>query len=423
MGFGYGVDSILAKLGQPTSDITRFCFETAVSAIKNTPAYHLLLALSIFATDASRDALGYVTDLSVLDRDDGLVKLEKLSLANKEGSRFRLLALTHSYGRALLNSHPDIEDLFRSRWLQFFIELMQVERKKKDRGLQVVRPDMANIRAAMDWCRQENRIADFKQILDLFETYLFRSGNSNALLKYYQLGIDASILLEDEPAQAGFMSALANLLEMQNKLDEAQALLDGAITIFQRYDHKTGLIWSKYNLSAINWKRGNIETAYTIAQDALSISLEIGHQLHIIRCNCQLARIDMQANRHVRAREHLNAALKINLNIEREGRDSWASSTLYRLLGQVEFHAGNYSQAEQYYLQSLEIAQAVTNIAMEGRARALIAELRFAQGNLAEANRQAQAALVLFEQFGMQREIKEMQQLLVQIQSSRTLNN
>jgi hypothetical protein len=97
MGFGYGVDVVLSRLGQPTSDIARFCFEGAVERIRDKPAYNLLMALSLFAIDASREALGYVADVAVLDRDEGLAELGKLSLVNKREDRFSVLPLTRSY--------------------------------------------------------------------------------------------------------------------------------------------------------------------------------------------------------------------------------------------------------------------------------------------------------------------------------------
>jgi len=97
MGYGYGVEAVLRRLGEPTGDIARFCFEEAITRIHDTAAYRLLIALSLFSTDASREALGYVADLPALDRDDGLVALEKLSLVNRESDRFSALPLTREY--------------------------------------------------------------------------------------------------------------------------------------------------------------------------------------------------------------------------------------------------------------------------------------------------------------------------------------
>ncbi len=46
MGLGYGVKSVLTRLGQPNSDIAKFCFETAMERIERKPAATLLLFLS-----------------------------------------------------------------------------------------------------------------------------------------------------------------------------------------------------------------------------------------------------------------------------------------------------------------------------------------------------------------------------------------
>lgn len=97
MGYGYGVDSVLRRLGEPTGDIARFCFEEVARSVRNTPAYQLLAALSLFSREASRESLGYVADLPVWERDEALVLLEKLSLVNRKEDEFRALPLTRKY--------------------------------------------------------------------------------------------------------------------------------------------------------------------------------------------------------------------------------------------------------------------------------------------------------------------------------------
>ena len=59
MGYGYGVEAVLRRLGQPTSGIAQFCFEGTVRRIRGTDAHRLLMALCLFPTDASREALGF----------------------------------------------------------------------------------------------------------------------------------------------------------------------------------------------------------------------------------------------------------------------------------------------------------------------------------------------------------------------------
>lgn len=422
ISFGYDVAAILKRLGEPTSDITRFCFEATITKINNTPAYQILLALALFATDATRDALGSVTRLPELDRDEGLVVLEKLSIVNKEGHRFRLLPLTRSYCLALLAQKSPLESLYRERWLIYFTELMERERPKKDRGIGVVRPDIVNIRSVLDWCWQENRMGDFKEVLELFSTYLFRTGNLTALLKYYQMGIDATILLEDELGQAGFLSALANLREMQGDLDGAKELVETAKTINTLHNHKSGLVWNQYTISVILWKKGEFEASRLNAQKALELAIEIDNELQVIRCYCQLARIDIDDGNLGRAKETLNHTLTLHHSFTGTGRDSWVTATLYRLMGQVAFLEKDYTTAEQYYLRSIDAAQVVSNISMEGRARYLLAELDLKRSRFQKAEEGIKTAIGIFELIGATHEVEESRHLFKRIQDAQNFD-
>lgn len=94
MGFGYLPENVLTRLGSPTNDIIRFCFDQALKLIAGQNAEKLLIALSHFTGTVSRETLGRITQLMELDRDDGLVMLEKLSLVNKQGDLFSMLPVT-----------------------------------------------------------------------------------------------------------------------------------------------------------------------------------------------------------------------------------------------------------------------------------------------------------------------------------------
>ncbi|MEA5497042.1 NB-ARC domain-containing protein [Limnoraphis robusta Tam1] len=100
--FGYGIDTVLRRLGDAKGDIARFCFENAVQDIQDQPAFKLIICLALstgsyIKSSLSRQELGYIADLSELDRDEGLVALEKLSLINKNGNQFSILSLVKEY--------------------------------------------------------------------------------------------------------------------------------------------------------------------------------------------------------------------------------------------------------------------------------------------------------------------------------------
>jgi tetratricopeptide (TPR) repeat protein len=124
MGFGHPVEAVLRRLGQPSEDIARYCFEGTMERIRGKPAHKLLMALSLFATDASREALGYVADLPELDQDEGLVALEKLSLLNRQAGRFSLLPLTRSYLAHELERTPQFAQSAFEGMLTYYKQLV-----------------------------------------------------------------------------------------------------------------------------------------------------------------------------------------------------------------------------------------------------------------------------------------------------------
>jgi len=94
---GLGIDKVLRRLGDAKGDIARFCFESAVQYIQDNPAYRLLVCISLSLYPLSRQSIGYISDVSELDRDEGLSTLEGLSLINKNASSFSVLPLVREY--------------------------------------------------------------------------------------------------------------------------------------------------------------------------------------------------------------------------------------------------------------------------------------------------------------------------------------
>lgn len=104
LSFGHDLRSVIQKLSATTSDIARFCFGQIVESLQDTPAYNLLSVLSVL-TEASRERLGYIARLPVIQRDEGLVRLEKLSLVNRTSQgKFSVAPLVAEYMLQMLES-------------------------------------------------------------------------------------------------------------------------------------------------------------------------------------------------------------------------------------------------------------------------------------------------------------------------------
>jgi hypothetical protein len=124
VGFGYSIDSVLARLGNPKGDIAKFCFESVVGKIRNTDAHKLLLVLALCGNSGSREELGYVAGFAddLISRDEGLVELEKLSIVNKKGDRFSILPLTREYAEYELENNQDFSSEATFRLIDYSIK-------------------------------------------------------------------------------------------------------------------------------------------------------------------------------------------------------------------------------------------------------------------------------------------------------------
>lgn len=108
ISFGESVELVLARLANPHSHVAKYCFEAAVEKIKDSTAFPLLLALSLFEAPTDRETLGWIVGLSerILDRDEGLAKLEKLCLINKQDGLFEMLPMTREYVHSYFAKEP-----------------------------------------------------------------------------------------------------------------------------------------------------------------------------------------------------------------------------------------------------------------------------------------------------------------------------
>jgi LuxR family glucitol operon transcriptional activator len=57
LAMGYGLEEVPLRLQQPDGDFSRFYFERAIKSLQGTPAQSLLIALALFSTPPTREAI------------------------------------------------------------------------------------------------------------------------------------------------------------------------------------------------------------------------------------------------------------------------------------------------------------------------------------------------------------------------------
>ncbi|MDM8520578.1 tetratricopeptide repeat protein [Anaerolineales bacterium HSG6] len=363
MGFGYGVESVLTRLGQPNNDIAKFCFEGAVERIKGRPSHKLLMALSLFATDASRGALGYVADLPELDRDDGLVELEKLSLVNKMGGRFGLLPLAKVYAKAELLVDGEISDKLQLAYIDYFEELCRKYGGTNWDLYTNLDSDIRNIQLALEqayhlrmWLKVGNLVDDLVEFLD-------RRGLWDEIVEYSEMAVRAG-------------------LEINNK----QSIMK----------HKSyGLGW----LKAMKFKE--FDEAIISVKESEKLALELNDERGLAIALRSQGHIYRNLGQYEKGKDYLTRSLSIWRKI---GDKRWEIRTL-STIGGIEERCGNLKKAFNYYEECLEEAKKygdTEQIALNLRKQSY---LYWLEGDFEQAHFSIQKALTLWEQ------VKDLQEI------------
>lgn len=154
------VEAELQQLSNPKNSIYDFCFEKSIALIRGGEAHKLFMALALFSTGATRDAIGYVAGFQegILDRDEGLSSLEVLSLLNKEGNCFSLEALTKVRAQAELSARTGFERETRGRWVSWYKQL--ATQAENPASYSSLTEEISNLLGIIDWLVAHQEMPD-----------------------------------------------------------------------------------------------------------------------------------------------------------------------------------------------------------------------------------------------------------------------
>ena len=248
MGLGGSAESVLRRLGSGQSDIARFCFEESVAHIRGQDAHKLLMGLSLFASDAGREALGVVAGLGQdeFGRDVGLEELLRLSLVNKEGDRFGLLPLTRSFVQNEAAAYEDWMKQARELWENYYSDLVG------------------------GWT--SDRLVDERVEAEL--TNLLKVAASLEARLHYLKAEDSSKVLDPAsiPVATKLLSFLARLIRScrnRGYWSDAERLCYVEINVARAKNDADYSGWGAYILGRINYRRGLLDAAKNWSMESI----------------------------------------------------------------------------------------------------------------------------------------------------------
>lgn len=421
MGFGYAVTTVLERLGVPSNDIASFCFTGSMEAIRGKPSHNVLMALSMFVTDGSRDALGFITKLPTLDLDDSLVALEKLSIVNKRANRFALLPLTKSYAENELSSHPEFEKTARRNWIDYYKTTFQYSEDEiiwRYKG-----PDFyeegENLREAIEWAYLNGTAYDVFILTLLSSDYFDDAGRWNEMLAYSQRALSLARITQDHTNIGRFGNRISWLLEQRGEYEEAFEASSEAREHYQLINAQKGIGKSLQRLSAINRKKGNLAAARRLCDQAYEISQKINDS------NLELL-ILHEYGKIARAEKDWTGAQKYFSSVQRRfekiaeetPHDEQLSWGVAGHLAIAEYHLGHPEKAKDLCLRSLEFFEKYGTRGYLGVLKYRLALAEEALGEFDSAQIHIKEALDWFDRLGMKPDYAEALPLLERLEKA-----
>ena len=426
MGLGYSVESVLRRLGEPQSDIIRFCFETALSRIQHQPAHHLLMALALFPNDASRETVGHITDLPELDRDDGLVMLEQLSLVNHKGNRFSLLPVTKVLATDELNRQEGLMQTYGQRWVAHLIELLAKPTHALEAEYlfiswnQALLSEGKNILAALEWAYEYGHADDIFNLTWMTSDFLDVQGEWNLLQRLCQRALDLARTLRRPLEIARFVHTLGWYAEQRGDYQTAITAFQEGLDRYQEIDNLEGQAMILQRLSSPIRKLGDFAKAKQLLDEARALAESLGREDLV-------ALVDTNEGKLARDQADWEtswgyfAAVRdwFERQTEQTPRDEQLARSTWGHLAILAYHMGRPQEAKELCIRSLEFFE---DFGTKGYMATLKYRLALAEEALAEwaaALAHVTEALDWFDRLGMRPDYEEAQGLLGRLRANK----
>jgi tetratricopeptide (TPR) repeat protein len=413
MSLGYGMESVLRRLGSSHSDIAHFCFTESIAQIRGKDSYRLLLALALFESSVNREMLGKVAGLGEdeVGRDDALAELLQLSLINQEGDRFTLLPLTRSFALEELAQQPELEQALRENWIEYFTDFSQPYKGWHwlGHGLKQVWQEGKHLVTLASWCQEVERLDVLLKILPALGFYLDMMGQWADMLILGKIALEYAQLIGDNESIV-FLEAhnLSWVLSQQGHHEAAEHYLNDALQIARQIGDITWQCEILVIYSQALRRRREFDKVFDCCRQALDLSAQLtGTDQKYVR-----ATIDYELGKYHRDLGNWQEARTIFMTTRDVFRNDENDSVFNKELawgvlsnlGFIEHQLGNLDVAEQMYLQSLAF---FSELGSRGNMATLLVRLAILEeqrGNVATSLEYAQEAQDLIRRLGMVQE-------------------
>ena len=398
--------SVLLRLRSASGDYAEFCFRDSVGQLHDHDeriSLALLLAVSLFAETASRDAVGFVAGINErpADRDRALTLLTDLSLVNFNGGRFSLLPLTREFVSGELGRDLTLREPAVQRWLDWHLSLTaRAAAGGADLDsdiLDLLRVEHTNVLWAIDYAMRGDRPEVFVPLVRSMEFFWLGEGLWGDFEHYLERARTLAPTPEDK---LHFTCRLIWLYVLREEFDDAEAMKIQAELLLRRYEVPYERMRLEDFSGQLSFARGDLDSAESRFVNSLRFAEELRDRRGQFACAKYLGELWCARGDAIKAREFLELA---SAHVGDPTDKQWLRGLAHasQLQGAIAELEGQWQAAESSYGECLRLLGFHRDVRLESRALEGLARCLAKQDDLSGAVDVLRRAQEIFERLGM----------------------
>jgi tetratricopeptide (TPR) repeat protein len=366
-----------------------------------------LLALSLFAPSASREALAQVAGFGddwEKRLDEAVKNLHALWLVKGLDGYHRLTVegLTRSMAAARLSRDPRADE-FRRRFVAYFLRYAEEREAPTPENYDALEEDKDNLLGAAEAAftsEEWDSVTRMAYVVAIPATnatgMLIVRGYWGEAVRLGEQALQAAWSLNDKKSIAGLSLNLSAMYMNLGELTKAQRLCSEGLKAIKKLGDQYVIASLTSQLAIIHRYLGEPEESKARHEESLAIRRNIGDQPGIAIDLHGLATLAHIEHRVEEARRLYNESLEISKGL---GNQRSVAVTLNQL-GNLAHDEGNTGEARHLYNESLEIKKGLGDQGGVAATLHNLATLAYGEGDKEAAARLFREALSIFERLG-----------------------
>ncbi len=290
----------------------------------------------------------HVLDLLAHLVDKGMVVFEE---DERGPGRYRLLETVRQYARDRLRENEEAHALLRPRHRNFFLAVAEeakpnLQGPEQARWLDTLESEHDNLRAALEWCLDEEEGAEAGlRLAGALSQFWWTRGHLSEGRQRCAEVLSHPGAQDWTKARADALNGAGSLARLQGDYASARVLFEEGLALYKELDDKQGMAASLNNLGLVASSQGGTASARSLFEESLAIMRELGDKQSIAGSLGNLGNVAREQGDYASAR----ALLEESLALRRELGDKRGIANSLLNLGRLDCQEKNYA-ASRYCL-------------------------------------------------------------------------